>query len=357
MSIIKTTKKIKQTFSSCLFLCLGLLSACETKSPVASNTTVLIQGAGASFPAPLYQKWIQEYTDNYENIKIDYESVGSGKGIQNFMAENVDFGATDAPLKLEEKARYPQNRGQVIQIPVTGGLLVLAYNLSNYEDTQDIRLSRQTYCGIVKGEITNWNHPAIVANNPEARLPDLPLIFIHRDDSSGSTFLFTNHLQEVCDDWQLGAGKEVEWDVGIGGDGNEGVSTLIQQTQGTIGYIEYSYAKTKNLQTAYLENQAGNFIKPSSDNASKSFVIDTIPEDFAITVTNPQAIDGYPIVGLTWLLIYSQYDDRDKAKTIQNFVEWSLTQGDDIASELGYFPLPDRLQTEVLNKVKNNLSQ
>ncbi len=359
MSIIKPTKIFKRTFGSCLSLCLGLLStSCGNNSPITSNKTVSLQGSGTSFPAPLYQRWIQEYSDNYNNITIDYESINSGIGIQDFMAENVDFGATDAPLTTEERARYPEDRGQAIQIPMTGGLLVFAYNLSDYEDSQNIRLSRQTYCGIVKGEITNWNDPAIIADNPDARLPNLPLIFVHRDDSSGTTFLFANHLQEVCDNWELGASKVVEWPVGIGADGNEGISALIQQTQGTIGYLQYSYAENENIQVATLENQAGNFIKPSSESASRAFTIDQIPEDLVILIPDPQDTNAYPIVGLTWLLVYSRYDEEpDKARVMRDFVEWSLTQGDEIASELGYFPLPDQLQTRVLNTIQNNLEQ
>jgi phosphate transport system substrate-binding protein len=359
--------KVSQIFTRGLcsvILLTGILSGCGNKSDSSVSTlnidpsqTVTIKGSGATFPAPLYQLWIQKYGEDKgkENIKIAYDSVGSGKGVKNFLAENVDFGASDAPLNEEERKLFPENRGKPIQIPMTGGLLVLAYNLSNYEGLDNINLSRDSYCGITTGKIKKWNDPQIVKDNPDLRLPDVPVIFVHRSDGSGTTFIFTSHVEKACSDWKSGAAKEVEWPMGIGADGNEGVSTQIQQTQGAIGYIEYSYAKDKNLKTATLQNKAGNFIKPSPENAAKAFTGVSVPDDFALVIPDPDATDAYPIVGLTWLLIYGNYNEPNKAEVVKNFVEWSLIQGDESASTLGYLPIPDDLQEKVLTSLDGNL--
>ncbi|WP_330203451.1 phosphate ABC transporter substrate-binding protein PstS [Cyanobacterium sp. Dongsha4] len=359
----KIKSLIPSALGGLLFLSAGLTACSDKQSSSVSapsidpNQIVMLKGAGASFPAPLYQKWIQEYssTDDKKNIRINYDSVGSGTGVKNFLAEAVDFGASDAPLKDEEKQKFPENRGKPIQIPMTGGLLVFAYNLANYEGLDDIRLSRNTYCGIVTGKITKWNDPAIAADNPDVRLPDIPLIFVHRSDGSGTTFIFTSHIEKACSDWSAGSGKEVEWPSGVGADGNEGVSTQIQQTAGAIGYIEYSYSKDKNLQTAVLENKSGNFIKPSPENASKAFVGQTVPDDFALVIPDTEAPDAYPIVGLTWLLLYTNYDDPTKAEVVKNFVQWSLVEGDESASTLGYLPIPDDLQEKVITTLNQSL--
>jgi phosphate transport system substrate-binding protein len=347
-----------------VILLTGFLTGCENKSnstvnapSIDPNQTVMIKGSGATFPAPLYQLWIQKYGEgkDKQNIKIAYDSVGSGKGVKNFLAENGDFGASDAPLNEEEKKQFPENRGKAVQIPMTGGLLVLAYNLSNYEGLDNIRLSRESYCGIATGKITKWNDPLIVADNPNVRLPDIPVIFVHRADGSGTTFIFTNHVQNACKDWKSGAAKEVEWPTGIGAPGNEGVSTQIQQTNGAIGYIEYSYSKDKKLKTATIQNKAGNFIKPSPESAAKAFVGVTVPEDFALVIPDPETADAYPIVGLTWLLLYSNYNDPTKAEVMKNFVQWSLIQGDENATTLGYLPIPDELQEKVINSLNKSL--
>lgn len=360
--MVKVSKKIARGLCSVLLLT-GVLGGCENKfnSTVSTpsinpNEIVMIRGAGATFPAPLYQLWIQKYSQekDKQNIKIVYDSVGSSKGVKNFLEENVDFGASDAPLNEEEKQKIPKNRGKPLQIPMTGGLVVFAYNLSNYEGLENIRLSRQSYCGIVTGNITKWNDPKILADNPDVRLPELPIIFVHRSDGSGTTFILTSHIEKACSDWKQGAGKKVEWSSGIGAQGNEGVSTQIQQTDGAIGYIEYSYSKTKNLKTATIENKRGNFIKPSSENASKAFVNANIPEDFALLIPDTDIADAYPIVGLTWLLLYTNYDDLTKAEVIKNFVQWSLINGDENANTLGYLPIPDDLQKRVITSLDEN---
>jgi phosphate transport system substrate-binding protein len=342
-------------------LSLGL-SSCQGGSQssapnIDKNQLVSLKGAGATFPAPLYQRWIQEYTSdkNRTNIKISYDSVGSGAGVKNFLAQEVDFGATDAPLKEEEKKEFPQTRGKPLQVPMTGGLVVFAYNLSNFEGLDNIQLSRESYCGIVTGEIKQWDDPKIAADNPNVRLPNIPIIFIHRADGSGTTFIFTNHIKTACPNWKAGSGKKVEWPTGIGAPGNEGVTAQIQQSQGAIGYIEYSYAKDNKLQMATIQNKKGQFIKPSPEAASQAFVGANVPTDFALEIPDPDNPSAYPIVGLTWLLIYGNYSDPSKANVIKDFVQWTLTQGDSTASSLGYLPVPDELQEKVISTLNQSI--
>lgn len=357
---ISSLKKPQNVLAS-LFLILGLCgcngSNNASNPKIDSTRLITLKGAGASFPAPLYQLWIQEYTSNKDrnNIKIAYDSVGSGSGVKNFLGENVDFGASDAPLKAEEREDFPAQRGTPIQIPMTGGLVVFAYNLSNFEGLDGIKLSRDSYCGIVTGKINRWNDAQIAKDNPNLRLPDIPILFVHRSDGSGTTFIFTNHIQNACTEWNAGAAKTVEWSVGMGAPGNEGVSTQIQQTQGAIGYIEYSYAKDNKLQMATLENKAGNFIKPSPETASQSFLGTSVPEDFALVIPDPENPQAYPIVGLTWLLVYGNYSDSMKKEVIKDFVQWSLTQGDEAASELGYLPIPNQLEEKVIAHLDTQL--
>jgi phosphate transport system substrate-binding protein len=360
--MIKLAKMLPHGLTATLLIMGTNLVGCSNNNSVDNNQTlalkdaVLIKGAGATFPAPLYQRWIQEYTSGQNNVTIDYESVGSGSGVKKFLAQEVDFGASDAPLNKEETDKFPSTRGKFIQVPMTGGLLVFAYNLSNYDGLDNIRLSRSTYCDIVTGKIKTWNDPAIVKDNPTIKLPNIPLIFVNRKDSSGTTFIFTNHLAQACANWDKGVSKKIEWEVGLPADGNEGVSTAIQQTQGTIGYIEYSYSQSKNLQTATLENKAGQFISPSPENASNAFLNTTVPDDFALVIPDPEGENAYPIVGLTWLLIYGNYQNTNTTAVMKNFVQWSLTNGDKIASEIGYLPLPEELQNQVISHLNSNLN-
>jgi phosphate transport system substrate-binding protein len=345
--------------SSAIALTVGL-SACQQTPPAGpqantstttaannagSGQTISLSGAGASFPAPLYQRWFSEYNKQNPNVQVSYQSVGSGAGVKQFLAQTVDFGASDAPLKDEERKEFPAARGQAIQIPMTGGAVVFAYNL---EGTENLKLSRETYCGIVQGDIKTWNDPKIAADNAGATLPDTPITFIHRSDGSGTTFIFTSHLEAACPNWSAGASKSVEWPTGVGAKGNEGVTAQVQQTPGAIGYTEYSYAKENNLKTAAIQNKAGEFIAPTPEASAKAFEGVTVPEDFGLVIPDPEAKEAYPINGLTWLLLYSQYDDPAKAEALKNVVKWSLDQGDQYAQELGYVPLPKELSDRVV---------
>ncbi|HEY9639118.1 MAG TPA: phosphate ABC transporter substrate-binding protein PstS [Coleofasciculaceae cyanobacterium] len=327
-------------------------------SPAASPASggagsASLSGAGASFPAPLYQRWFADYNKANPGVQISYQSVGSGAGVEQFLAGTVDFGASDAPLKSEERAKFKEKFGaEPIQIPMTGGSTVFAYNL---DGVKDLKLSRAAYCGIVTGKITKWNDPAIAAANSGATLPDQPIEFVHRSDGSGTTYQFTTHLKAACPDWKGGANKSVEWPVGTGAKGNEGVTAQIQQTPGAIGYTEYSYAKENGLSMAAIENKSGKIIAPSPEAGAAAFKGETVPADFALKVPDSPNPEAYPISGLTWLLLYPEYKDTAKGTALKDVVNWALTTGKTSATELGYVPLDDSLAkrvTDELGKVK-----
>lgn len=310
----------------------------------ASGTTISIAGAGATAPAPLYTRWFKEYNKTNPNIQISYQSTGSSDGIKQFMAKTVDFGATDSALKKEDREKFPADRGVAIQVPSTGLFVVFAYNL---EGVKGLKLSRETFCGITEGSIKKWNDDKIKKDNAGVALPDLDVTFAYRADGSGTTSIFTKHIEKACPNWKAGSGKTVEWPTGTGAKGNEGVTALIKQTKGTIGYTEYSYAKDNGLDMATIQNKAGEFVAPSPEAAAKALAGVKVPEDFAVSVPDPEAKEAYPIVSLTWLLFYSKYEDTAKSDALKSFTKWALTDGKAFSTELGYIPLPEELVTKV----------
>jgi phosphate transport system substrate-binding protein len=322
-------------------------------APTAGGDSSSINGAGASFPATLYQRWFNDYNKANPGTQISYQSVGSGAGVEQFLAGTVEFGATDAPLKPDERAKFKEKyKAEPIQIPMTGGSVVFAYNL---DGVKDLKLSRAAYCGIAAGKITKWNDPAIAKANAGVKLPDGTIQFVHRSDGSGTTYQFTTHLQAACPGWTAGANKSISWAVGTGAKGNEGVAAQVKQTPSSIGYVEYSYAKQIGLAMAAIENKSGKLIAPSPEAGAAAFVGEKVPADLALTVpdsTNPKA---YPISGLTWLLLYPEYKDTKKQVALKAVINWALTTGKATATELGYVPLDDELVSKVkaeLNKVK-----
>lgn len=320
----------------------------EGGTQIAGGQNVRLNGAGASFPAPLYETWFAEYNKQHPNVQISYQSVGSGAGVKQFTEGTVDFGASDVAMKDEEIEKV--QRG-VLMVPMTAGSIVLAYNLPGVEN---IKLSRDAYTGILLGKITNWNDPAIAAENPNAQLPDKPITVIHRSDGSGTTGVFTKHLSEVSADWKNGPGegKTVEWPVGTGAKGNEGVTELIKQTEGSIGYVEYGYAKNQGLSMASLENKAGKYVEPTPEAASKTLDAVELPENFRAFIADPEGDDSYPIVTYTWLLAYKQYDDPAKAEAVEDMIEWSLNSGQQFSKDLGYIPLPEGVVKKVMPTVE-----
>ena len=325
-------------------------------SPVASPVAgggggnVSLTGAGASFPSPLYQRWFSEYNKQNPNIRVSYQSVGSGAGVEQFTQGTVDFGASDTGMKKEEIAKVAKG---VVLLPMTAGSIVVTYNLPNVQNS--IKLPRELYTDIFLGKIKTWNDARIAQANPGVNLPNLPITIVHRSDGSGTTSVFTSHLSAVSPEWKskVGAGKTVDWPAGVGAKGNEGVTAQVQQTQGAIGYTEYGYAKQNNLAMATLENKAGNFVEPTPASASKTLASVELPADLQASITDPEGADSYPIVTYTWLMAYKKYDDPNKAQAIKDVVEWGLNEGQKFSEELGYVPLP----AEVVDKVEAAANQ
>ena len=308
-----------------------------------------LSGAGASFPAPLYQRWFADFNKQNPGVQISYQSVGSGAGVEQFQAGTVDFGATDAPLKAKDRETFKAKYGaEPVQVPMTGGSIVFAYNLDGIDE---LKLPRAAYCGIVTGKVTKWNDPAIASANPGAKLPDSEISFVHRSDGSGTTYAFTNHLKTACPDWKAGVSKSVEWPLGTGAKGNEGITAQVQQTPGSIGYTEYSYAKENSLKMASIENKSGKIIAPTPESGAAAFAGETVPADFALQVPDSKNPAAYPISTLTWLLLYPEYKDAAKKEALQNVINWSLTDGKAAANELGYIPVDEALAGKVKTAV------
>jgi phosphate transport system substrate-binding protein len=311
------------------------------KQDLGGNIT--LTGAGASFPAPLYQTWFQGLNKKYPNLQVNYQSVGSGAGVEQFTKGTVDFGASDVAMKDEEIQKV--QRG-VILLPMTAGAIVLAYNLP---DVQQLKLPRSVYSDIFLGKIKSWNDPKIAAANPGVKLPNQPITVVHRSDGSGTTGVFTSHLAAISPEWKtkVGSGKTVNWPVGVGAKGNEGVTAQISQTQGSVGYVEYGYAKQNNLKFASLQNKAGQYVAADEKSASATLASVTLPPNLRAFITDPDGAGSYPIVTYTWLLVYKQYPDKAKAKAIEEMVEYGLTDGQKVSSQLGYVPLPQNVVEKV----------
>jgi phosphate transport system substrate-binding protein len=313
------------------------VAACSGGAAAPASDRVELQGAGASFPAPLYDRWFKAYVEAHPNVRVDYQSVGSGAGVTQFTNKTVDFAASDAAMTDEEIAKV--ERG-VQLIPMTAGSVVLAYNLP--ELTSPLRLSRNAYSGIFLGKITKWNDPAIAASNPGAKLPDLNIAVVHRADSSGTTFVFTQHLSAISPDWKSGPGtsKAPNWPTGIGAKGNEGMTSTLQQTPGSIAYVEYSYAKLSNMKMASLENKSGAYVDATTASGQAALAGAQLPENLRLFLPDPEGKDAYPIVTYTWLLAYKQYDNPATAQTLKDVIRYSLDAGQRVSEEMGYIPLP-----------------
>ncbi len=321
-------------------------------TPVATGASVTLTGAGASFPAPLYQRWFAEYGKSNPKTQINYQSVGSGAGVKQFISATVDFGASDVAMKEDEIKQVAKG---VVLLPVTAGSIVLAYNLP--ELTSVLKLSRQVYADILLGKITKWNDPKIAEINPGVKLPDKPITVVHRSDGSGTTAVFTKHLSAVSPDWKAGPGegKTVEWPQGqgfVGAKGNEGVTAQILQTEGALGYVEYGYAKQQNLKMAALENKAGKYVEPSAEAAAKTLAAVQLPENLVKFIEDPEGESSYPIVSYTWIMAYKEYDNPEKAKALKDVLKWGLTDGQKLSAELGYVPLPPEVVTKVTAAVE-----
>jgi len=314
-----------------------------------ASAAVTLQGTGATFPAPLYQRWFREYNQMHPDVEINYQALGSGAGIKQFQQGLVDFGASDAAMTDAEMAAV---KNGVVLLPMTAGSIVLTYNVPG---VTELKLSRDAYVGIFLGKITKWNDPSIAKANPGATLPDTAITVVSRSDGSGTTFVFTSHLSAISPDWQKGpgAGKSVSFPVGVAGKGNPGVTALIKQTPGAIGYVEYGYAKQTGMPMATLENKSGQFIKPDLESGQKALAGVELPANLRAWITDPAQADAYPIVTYTWLLCYKKYPDPKTAETLKAVIRYGLSQGQTFSADLGYIPLP----ADTVNQVTKALDQ
>ncbi len=312
---------------------------------------ILINGAGATFPYPLYSKWFSEYAKIDPSVKFNYQSIGSGGGIKQITAQTVDFGASDKFLTDDELKGAP---GKLIHIPTVMGAVVVTYNLPGIAG--GVKIPSEDLADIYMGKITKWNDPKIAGDNPGVKLPDKPIIVVHRSDGSGTTSIFTDYLTSVNKDWaaKVGKGASVKWPVGLGGKGNEGVAGQVKNTQYTIGYVELAYAVENKLPYAQLKNKEGQYVEPTinSISAAAAGAVKHMPADYRISLVNQPGKGSYPVVGFTWLLVYEQQKDKVKGQKLAEFLKWSLHNGQKMAAPLLYAPLPESVAKMVEATIK-----
>ena len=314
---------------------LGTSAAAQT----AGSKTIVLHGAGATFHAPLYKKWIGVFTSQNPDVSIDYQEVGSGEGVRRFLAQSIDFGASDGALTDEQMTKVAGAR----LVPATAGMVVLAYNLPGLGG--DLKLSREVYVDIFLRRIQKWNDPRIQALNPGLKLPNLSIVIAARKDSSGTTFALTNHLSAINSAWRDGPGAAfvVDWSGrAMLARGNEGVAGLVKNSEGALGYVEYGFADRLRLPMARLQNRAGEYVAPNSRSGQTTLAsnVRSMPENLRLYLPDPEGAESYPILSLTWLLLYERYPDQQKGAALKRFVTWGLTGGQSFSADLGYIALP-----------------
>ena len=329
----------------------ALAAALALAAPASAQ--VKLTGAGATFPNIIYQDWVLTYNQAHSDVQLNYQSIGSGGGIRQFSDGTVDFGATDAPMK---DSAITAINGNVLHIPTVLGGDVPTYNLPDVKET--LRFTPEVLADIFLGHITKWSDARITAVNPGVKLPDADIVVVHRSDGSGTSFIWTDYLSKVSPEWEqkVGRGPSVNWPVGLGGKGNEGVTATVKQTPGAIGYVELGYAMANKLPAGSVRNKAGKFIAPELESitaaaagAMKGMGPST---DFRVSITNPDGDKAYPIASFTWLLVHKQYEDAAKAGALVKFVWWAETAGQSRAAPLGYAPLPQQLRPWIEARLK-----
>ena len=312
-----------------------------------ASAQMMINGAGATFPYPIYSKWFDEYTKVDSSVRFNYQSIGSGGGQKQIMAQTVDFGASDGPMTDDNLSKAP---GKLLHIPTVAGAVVITYNL---EGNPTLKFDGETIAGIFLGQVKKWNDSKIAATNPGVKLPEKDIVVVHRSDGSGTTFIFTDYLSKVSPEWKskVGNNTSVSWPAGIGGKGNEGVSGQVKQTPGALGYVELIYAIQNKMPYADIKNSAGEFVKPKLESVTAALGTADIPDDFRFSMTNAPGKDAYPIAGATWLLVYQQQKDATKGKKLVEFLKWALTKGEAMAKGLDYASLPESVQQRVLKRI------
>ena len=328
--------------SALLFLCLALAI------PAVAQTT--LNGAGATFPYPMYSKWFSEYHNAHPDIQFNYQSIGSGGGIRQVLAGTVDFGATDGPMSNEQLS---QAKVKILHVPTVLGAVVPAYNVPGV--TGEVKFTPDALAGIFLGKITNWNDKVIASANPDIKFPDQPIIVVHRSDGSGTTFIWTDYLSKISPEWASGPGKgtSIKWPVGLGGKGNEGVAGVVRQMSGAIGYVELIYAVQNKIPYGVVKNASGNFVKASLESVTAAAAsVKNMPADFRVSITNAPGKDAYPISSFTWLLIPTQSKDAAKGKIMADFLTWMVDDGQKMTAALTYAPLPESVAQAVKAEIK-----
>ena len=325
-----------------------LLGCVLLAMPVVGQTT--LNGAGATFPYPIYSKWFSEYHKIHSEVEVNYQSIGSGGGIRQVTAGTVDFGASDMPMTDKQ---LQEVKSKILNIPTVLGADVPAYNVPGVSG--EIKFTPEALAGIFLGKISKWNDKAITSANPGVNLPDKEIIVVHRSDGSGTTFIWTDYLSKVSPEWksQVGADTSVKWPVGMGGKGNEGVAGFIRQLSGSIGYVELIYAMQNNIPYGSVRNSAGVFLKASLDGVTAAAAsAPKMPADFRVSITNAPGKDAYPISSFTWLLIPAPSKDAAKGKILADFLNWMVTDGQKMTSALAYAPLPENVAAKVKEAIK-----
>ncbi len=328
-------------------------SALGIPGNVGKDDKAQLTGAGATFPGPLYTRWFSDYKSSVApGVEVNYQAIGSGGGIQQITAKTVDFGASDAPMSDDEMSKA----AGIQHIPTTLGAVVITYNLSGV--TTPLKLDGDTIAKIYLGTITKWNDPAIAGQNAGVNLPSADIVVVHRSDGSGTSFVFTDYLSNVSDAWKNGPGtsKNPQWPVGLGGQGNEGVSQQVKQNDNSIGYVELVYTKQNNLPAAQIKNKSGDYITPSTDSTSLAASGVTIPADYRTSIVNSSTKGAYPISSFTYILLYRDQTDATKGKALVDLLWWAVHDGQATTSELGYAPLPKAVVTTVEQTLTTNIT-
>ncbi len=327
---------------------LALVCCLAVAIPAVSQTS--LNGAGATFPYPMYSKWFSEYHKLHPDVQINYQSIGSGGGIRQVLAGTVDFGASDGPMTDQQLA---EAKVKILHIPTVLGGVVPAYNVTGVKG--EVKFTPEALAGIFLGKITSWNDKAITGANPGVNFPNEPIIVIHRSDGSGTSFIFTDYLSKVSNDWKNGPGKgtSIKWPVGLGGKGNEGVAGMVRQMEGSLGYVELIYAVQNNIAYGSVKNAAGEFVKASLESVTAAAAsVKNMPADLRVSITNAPGKDAYPISSFTWLLIPTQSKDANKGKILVDLVNWCETEGQKMTKDLSYAPLPESVVAKVLEAIK-----
>jgi phosphate transport system substrate-binding protein len=337
----------------CAILTLGI--ACNKSTAPQPAAQSGLNGAGATFPNPMYSKWFSDYHTMHPDVQINYQSIGSGGGIRQVTEGTVDFGASDMPMTDAQltEAQTKLNT-KILNLPTVLGAVVPAYNIP--EVTGDVKFTPEALAGIFLGKITKWNDKAITSVNPDLKFPDKQIIVVHRSDGSGTTFIWTDFLSKVNADWKnkVGSGTSVQWPVGLGGKGNEQVAGTVRQEQGAIGYIELIYALQNNIAFGSVKNSSGNFVKASLDGVTAAAAsVPDMPADFRVSITNAPGKDAYPVSSFTWLLIPQQSKDPAKGKILSDFLNWMVTDGQKMTSALSYAPLPESVVQKEKDAIKD----